>query len=436
MTALAIEDRISQPAYYHRDYEHDVKDLPTANSLLQKAQRVVVMALPFLALYKPLGSAITMGMNTTRSISCLLQTKNTFTSEDSNSKDKSIALFQTTVAVMAVAGTIFGNVYGMMIASGYDVLVGLYEMTQCLQKGEHEQALEKFLQVITNSLYLTMIVHGSVEIVVLSLAAQILLEAYKSQASFRKFKNSGDVLDLLEGFAHLGMAGIRGYQIQPHCKLLKVKLRDKSTLGIEGEELHLYEDVIEQLLGKKYLYFISGNGQEKFLILSAADDWNGALNPSYGLFCEDLKLLNECFDIKFHTISKVSEIETEINLAAQAGRVTALMLRAHGSPEAMQFGADPDTGILRKGELSPTTFKNLDPDCIIILESCETAQYVGSLAYYIANLAQRVTYAADYSFSAGEFKLVQINPLEWNFDWWFIPTHTKIILPKKEPSVA
>ena len=281
-----------------------------------------------------------------------------------------------------------------------------------------------------------MIVYGSVEIVVISFAAQILLETFKSQSSFRKFKNSGDILDLLEGFAHVAMVGIRGYQIQPHLKLLKVKLRDKSSLGIEGEDLALYEDIIEQLLGKKYLYFISNDEKEKFLILSAADDYNGALNPSYGSFCEDLKLLNECFDIRFHTISKVSEIETEINLAAQTGKVTALMLRAHGSPESMQFGSDPDTGILRKGELSPTTFKNLDPDCVIILESCETAQYVGSLAYYIADLAQRVTYAADYSFSAGEFKLVQINPLEWNFDWWFVATHTKKIIPQEETCVA
>ena len=104
-------------------------------------------------------------------------------------------------------------------------------------------------------------------------------------------------------------------------------------------------------------------------------DPNGALNPKEGTFSQDLQTLNKRFDIRFHTISKISEIETEINLAAQAGRVTGLMLRAHGAPFAMQFGEDPSTGILWTGSLAPTTFKKLDPTCIIVLESCETAKY-------------------------------------------------------------
>lgn len=221
MTNLAIEEKINQPAYYHREYENDVKDLPTTNPFLQNAQRIGIIALPFLSLYKPLGSVISTGMNTSRSISCLFQTKNAIAKGDA--KDIGIALFQTGIAIATIAGAVFSSIYGMTITSTHDVLISLYEMLQFLQNGEHEKALEKFIQVVNNSLYLTMILYGSLEIMILSFTAQILLEAFKSQSVFRKFKNNKNIIDLLEGFAHLGMAGIRGYQMKPSLKILKFK---------------------------------------------------------------------------------------------------------------------------------------------------------------------------------------------------------------------
>jgi len=216
-----------QPIYYHRDYENDIKNLKPQNTIFQKAQRITTIALPFISLYKPLGSTISIVMNSTRSFSCLMNTKEALTKGEA--KEIGIALFQSALAASAVVGTIFGNFYGMTITSGHDVLISLYETLQLLNEGEYEKAFESFLKLTNNSLYLTMLLHGSLEIVILSFAAQILLEVYKSQDSFRKFKN-GDVLDILEGLAHLGMAGIRGYQMQPQLKMLQFKIEMQNIM--------------------------------------------------------------------------------------------------------------------------------------------------------------------------------------------------------------
>lgn len=216
-----IKDRINQPAFYHREYENDVKGIKPKGSILENTQRLALIALPFISLYKPFGSAISMGMNTVRSFSCVAQTKEAATK--GQNKEIAFAVLQSCVAVAAVAGTIFGSFYGMMITTGHDVLINIHEIFQRLNCGENEQALESFLHLVGNSLYLTMLLHGSLEIVVLSLAAQVLIELYKSQAAFKKFKN-GNALDILEGVAGLAMAGIRGYQMQPQLKMLQHKL--------------------------------------------------------------------------------------------------------------------------------------------------------------------------------------------------------------------
>ena len=172
-------DRTNQPGIgiWNRRTDRDLDPKPSTDpqppkTTLEKVQTVVGLALPFLALNPLLGSAISIGMNTTRTFSCIKQTKEAF-GDKGTTADKSKAAIQTGLAIAAVAGSIFGNVYGMAITSGHDAYINLSEMLEHIQKGEKEKALEKFLQLAGNALYLTMILNGSLEIMVLSFAAQI-----------------------------------------------------------------------------------------------------------------------------------------------------------------------------------------------------------------------------------------------------------------------
>lgn len=64
MSVTTVQDNNSNhPVYYHRDWENDLKHLKPESSTLQQAQRVTLIAMSFLSLYKPLGSTISAVMN-------------------------------------------------------------------------------------------------------------------------------------------------------------------------------------------------------------------------------------------------------------------------------------------------------------------------------------------------------------------------------------
>jgi len=204
----------SSLAYYYRQFSNDWKYITPFNSWGKKAKRYALVALPFLSLYRPFGRAISFCMNTTREMSCVFQTQKAIDRGDG--RMISIALLQTSIATAALAGTVFGNVYGMAITSGHDVLINAHELLQQLSNEQYSEALTSLMHLTNNSLYLAFLLNGSLEIIVLSLLAQVVIEAYQSQDEFRKDH-------FLEGFAHIAMAAIRGSQLRPQLKNMKLK---------------------------------------------------------------------------------------------------------------------------------------------------------------------------------------------------------------------
>lgn len=220
MSVRALQDDTSRkssssyPAYYHRQYENDLKEINPGNPYWQLCKRVALVALPFISLYKPLGSLLSIGMNITRTFSCITLTFQAFATGDR--QVIGAALFQTAIATASIAEAIFSSTAGMVITSGHDVVISLYEILQHIASGDYQQAFEGLLQLTNNSLYLAMLLYGSLEIIALSMLAQMLLGLYKSQSEFR----SGCIL---EGISQMAMAGIRAYQMQPQLKMLKFK---------------------------------------------------------------------------------------------------------------------------------------------------------------------------------------------------------------------
>ncbi|HEX4839833.1 MAG TPA: hypothetical protein VFU89_05280 [Rhabdochlamydiaceae bacterium] len=194
------------------------------------------------------------------------------------------------------------------------------------------------------------------------------------------------------------------------------------------ETLTVYETKLKNLRGEHFLYFKRNGPQEKFLILTSEADRNGALDPSKALSLIDQ--LSKRFDVKFCTITCVDDIQREIQAATQFGRVMGLMIRAHANPINMWLNNDSDIGIglLDPHTISADTFAGLDSQCTIVLEGCHTASipYDG-LAYRVANLAKRVTYAAD-DFCCG-ISHVKLDPLEFSFEWPDRSVKTKKIDP-------
>ncbi|HEY5235882.1 MAG TPA: hypothetical protein VIJ14_06875, partial [Rhabdochlamydiaceae bacterium] len=197
------------------------------------------------------------------------------------------------------------------------------------------------------------------------------------------------------------------------------------------EQLTEQEVKIRNLCGEEYLYFKRQGPNEKFLILSTEADHNTGLNPVWTTVL--IYKLKQKFDVKFRTVSCVEDVQREIQSATQMGCVMGLMLRAHGSPTSMLLSYNLNDGRLTSRTISPALFSGLDPRCIIVLESCSTAFYPHfSVAYRIANLSKRITFAADNDCYG--ITLKQLDPLEFSFERPGKPVKTKRIEPLEDDS--
>ncbi len=202
-------------------------------------------------------------------------------------------------------------------------------------------------------------------------------------------------------------------------------LIDPSEIDKEME-YSKYEDSVADF-GEEYLYFKRNGPREKFLILCAEVDYGTrALDPKH--IKSIILRLSEKFDVKFRTICKVEDIQKEIQVASQMGRVMGILLQAHGNPSSMHLSNDPSAR-LGLEDISPTLFSGLDPNCVIALDSCSTAKYPDiSLAFKIANQSQRTTFAAD---DACDFLILEkVWPLEWSFQNTEKTVGTKKIVPE------
>jgi len=188
-----------------------------------------------------------------------------------------------------------------------------------------------------------------------------------------------------------------------------------------------YETKIKKLCGEHFLYFKRNGPQEKFLILTAEADYNGFFEP----FLPDACLiyqLSKRFDVKYRTISCVEDIQKEIQNATQFGRVMGLIIAAHGSRSGMNLSNDNrKTNELHTQTISADLFSGLDPQCVIALKSCNTASDPDSIAYRVAGVAQRTTYAP--SNPAYCMILTSLDPLEFSFERPFCRAITKKLQP-------
>ncbi len=221
MSAKSVLGAISEPIYYHREYDNDVGEKFEENSWGYQCQRIVVVALPFFSLYRPLSFPISLGMGALRIFSNAHQLFANI--QQGNSSHIHYQCLQTTIAVVALAGTIFAHPAGMLITAGHDIIIEVISLVGCSQRGEHRKALESCANIINQALYLALFTHGSLELAVASFAMQTILELYHSHSEFLKG-------NYLEASGHLLVAMVRGNQMVSQAQSLQMKWKLESLL--------------------------------------------------------------------------------------------------------------------------------------------------------------------------------------------------------------
>ena len=121
---------LKAPEYFHRNYKKDLPELEANSSFAFQAQRVVLVALPFISLYKPFGKTLAIGTSAARTLTCGVELLSAIKKGDTYNIGKSF--LNTTLAISSIAGTILFHPLGMLITTGHDLTLNGYHLYQAV----------------------------------------------------------------------------------------------------------------------------------------------------------------------------------------------------------------------------------------------------------------------------------------------------------------
>lgn len=450
------KENLFSPGYYgqkplRQDYPEELRKpyfiSQAPETYTEMCKRYVWTALPLMTLVKPVGSAVAV----------VSEMAKIAKSVDAMMKLRSLAYnaFQTTLSAGMIVTTVIEPFSPLVrrLFMGIQLLSLAHQTALILYRYEDNNNDYKFFKLVASvasnivamaalysqDLFFTFIFFYLQSATALMHAAKQLDKENYLAASVDAIMGS---VRLYQGYQVLKQSVEDSFQKTREVSRIDSQTPTKKPL-IDSrepikEQLTEQETKLKNFCGEEYLYFKANGPEEKFLILTAEADHNGALNP---LFLKPLiEQLSKRFDVKFRTISVVEDIPREITNAAQFGPITGLMLSIHGCFSGMKLSDDFNNGWLTNENITPDLFTGLDPRCVIALKSCSTAKYpyIG-VAYRVANCSQRVTFAADNN-CAG-IKLEQLDPLEFSlnnsYDWkrkkW-VQVNTKKIEPLADDS--
>lgn len=182
--------------YFHRDYQNDFPKTENKEESFS-ATRVAKVALPFLALYRPFGQVLGLGLGVMRTATSL---KDCLTAEDY--KQFSMASFQTSLAVLSVAGTIFFHPVGMAINTLSDMGANVYHIYEAGMQGDMFVVSKEMMRTANNVFYLALLLTGSIQLQIASFGLQVLVESISSYDEWKKG-------NILEAVGHVGMSLVR-----------------------------------------------------------------------------------------------------------------------------------------------------------------------------------------------------------------------------------
>lgn len=211
------------PDTIHRRYDLDIpKEENTSFAWVNQAKRIAIVALPFISLYRPAGTILSLGMGGVRAFSHL---NNALSFEEAKHwKAASFELFQTALVVFTIASSIFHFTLGTALSTSVDIFQGLVNVSSLLSNEELSRkekmikVSEETLQILTSAAYLSFMISGSLEMM---LAFALL------QASVSFFQASEDIRQerYLEAAAKFGMGCIRFTQAKKYAQQIQQRNR-------------------------------------------------------------------------------------------------------------------------------------------------------------------------------------------------------------------
>lgn len=227
---------ITPPATYHRRYD---LDLPQEGPPLLK--RIALATLPFLSLYRPLGSALSIGLGSCRALSHL---SNALTLEGNrNWTQCDLEVSQAALAALAVATTFYNFTAGLYITTAVDLSQGIKRTISHVSQQEYKKAAEEALQSTASAFYLGFMATGALEAILLSTLIQASLSALEAHNEWKEGRYIEAAAKFAMGAVRLRQAHSYSKLIQRRNQLLKIqKYADLARRALKGRQVrHLIQ---------------------------------------------------------------------------------------------------------------------------------------------------------------------------------------------------
>lgn len=212
-----VKHSLYEPDTYHRRYDQDVefadnKMALQASPVATLAYRIGTTALPFIALYRPAGSFLSVTLGSCRLGSHLVRAYEFQQNQDWISCSQE--LFGASFAAAGVVASLAQHILGLFVTTSLDVATGSYR-TLCLGwEGEYEKSFKELLEVMASLFYLGFMVTGTLEIILASTVLQGISCLYQSKQELEQGR-------YIEAAGKMGLAAIKGYQSHQYHQLIK-----------------------------------------------------------------------------------------------------------------------------------------------------------------------------------------------------------------------
>lgn len=204
------------PPYYHRQYENDLPQDKTSSSYAEVAKRTAHIALPFLSLYRPLGTVLSLTMGSVRVI-----TSGVGVAKADDLPTYAYQGMQVGLATLALLGTLYHFTLGLYITTAADLMTNLVKILERLYQLEYKQAGDELLQALASGLYLAIIMTGSMEVILTSLLVQALVSFIQARDEWKEGRIPEAMAKTLMGMIRLYQGGQQFELIQKRNDLFK-----------------------------------------------------------------------------------------------------------------------------------------------------------------------------------------------------------------------
>ncbi|HSX37865.1 MAG TPA: hypothetical protein VLE95_03445 [Chlamydiales bacterium] len=200
-----IRHTLYSPDTYHRRFDLDFL-------AAGEFRRIALASLPFIAMYRPVGFSLSLGMNAARTFTHLQGTLKAET--HGKWAECAVETAKASLSILTLTAALFHLPSSLFITSGFDAVQGALLTGDAFLKADYAKAFEEALQTLATVAYLGFMATGALEMMLTFSLLQAALSLYQARK---------EIVDghYIEAAAKLGLAAMRISSAKTYLRLIE-----------------------------------------------------------------------------------------------------------------------------------------------------------------------------------------------------------------------